>query len=609
MRHLWAAGLISLSLLLLGCSNFQPERVLAKAGILDLTTLDFRTPQVVALAGEWDFVPGDLTTRWEALKDQKIQHREVPDLWKDQEAGGKDGHGAGSYHLTVLLPLDHPDLAVRYISASTAFRLEAQGKFLVQVGVPALKPEDSVAAYLPGMIRLPEAPDRLELTVRVSNYVYRVGGLWFPLELGPTETLESNVLASFSVALGHTVALGSMAIILLVLFLFRTQEWAFLYSGLLALTLALRVLVTGDYILTRFWPTIPFDLMIRLEYLSVFVCFPIATGLFQALIPGFLKRRWAWACTGASLVFVAFALALPLDPLTRTINAFYVLAFLNILLFLGSFWTHALKARNNKAILLFIGALVLAASIINDVFYSSFLWRTGNLGTWGFLFFILTLVWIDFRRLTSAFSEVEDLVTEKDLLILEIHHRVRNNLQMVSGLVSLQSKRVQTREAREALSTLRSRVLSMALVHEKLYGKTASEILDVGDFLKELARLLIPQNLVDDGTVRLTITAQRILRSVKVCRDIGLLVTELVNNAMKHSLIPRGGGSLRIDLEAEGKALVLLIEDDGPGFAANFDPTQGNSLGYKLIDSLLDQNHGTWTHLPGPGGRILLRLE
>ncbi len=608
MSRIGTIGLLGLGLLLAGCSDRSQVEYRAQAGLLDLRNMDFRSGQMVDLNGEWDFVPSDLESPWDTLAQVPHQHREVPDLWKGTEAGGRDGHGVATYHLTVLLPLDRPDLAIRYISASTAFRLEAQGKTLVQVGKPSVRPEDSVAAYRPGAVRLGPVPDRLELTVRVSNYVYRVGGLWFPLDLGQVETAEKDVLVGFAVALGQAVALGAMACILMILFFFRPQERAFLFSGLLAADLAIRVLVTGDYILTALWPGFPFDPMIRIEYLTVFLSFPVATSLFLALIPGFLSRRWAIACTLASMVFVAFAVTLPLDLLTRTINGFYVVALLTVSLFLRSFWIHAVRERNRRAVLLFVGAFVLALAIINDVFYSSFLWKTGNSGTWGFLLFVVTLVWIDFQRLTSAFSEVELLVTQKDLLIMEIHHRVRNNLQMVSSLVSLQAKRTQGQEAKEALATLRSRIVSIALVHEKLYGRVTVENLDLGEYLQDLVRLLVPKEALDQGTLELSLTVVPLERPVKLCLDVGLIVTELINNAMKHSLVPRGGGKLRVSLAADGPTVVLEVEDDGPGFKATPTPDQSRSLGYKLIASLLQQNHGSWTILPGPGGRVSVRL-
>ena len=604
MNRWTVAALVTGSFLVIGCSG--PPSPLASGGVLDLRSVDFAQTPVVSLNGEWDFVSGDLTSPWSALKSRAPTTRTVPDLWKAGEAGGRDGHGAGTYHLTVLLP-PHPPLALRYISAATAFRLEAGDETLVQVGVPSLTVEGSRPAYRPGTVRLPEATT-LELSVRVSNQEYRVGGLWFPLDLGPAETIERQYLIAFSIAWGHSVALGVMALILIVLFLLRWQERAFLLSGLLALTLAIRVLVTGDYLLTRFWPSFPFDLMIRIEYLSVFACFPLATALFQALVPGFLARKWAWAAVGASSIFVLMAVVLPLDLLTRTISGFYVVAIGTIGLFLRSFWVHALKNRNHKAVLLLVGALVLALSIVNDVFYSAFLWKTANLGTWGFLFFILTLTWIDFTRLTSAISEVERLLVQKDLLIAEIHHRVRNNLQMVSSLVSLQTKRTQTPEAKEALATLKSRVLSMALVHEKLYGSTLTGTIDLGTYLPDLLLLMIPKEALDEGIIRLTVKTPSLELSPASCLDIGLVVTELVNNALKYSLLPRGGGELKVAMTAVGNELHLLVEDDGPGFPENFRPDESHSLGYKLITTLLHRYRGSWIILPGPGGRVEVRF-
>jgi two-component sensor histidine kinase len=180
---------------------------------------------------------------------------------------------------------------------------------------------------------------------------------------------------------------------------------------------------------------------------------------------------------------------------------------------------------------------------------------------------------------------------------------------VVAGLVSLQAKRVVAPEAKEALKALRSRVAGMSLIHEKLYGRVSTDSIDLGEYLQELVRLLVPLEAVEDGTVSLSVTIQPLNLSASFCRDLGLLVTELVSNAMKHALLPKGGGSLAFRLSKEGKTLLLLVEDDGPGFGLDFHPEKGRSLGFKIIDSLLEQNNGNRTILPGPGGRVLIRLE
>ena len=86
------------------------------------------------------------------------------------------------------------------------------------------------------------------------------------------------------------------------------------------------------------------------------------------------------------------------------------------------------------------------------------------------------------------------------------------------------------------------------------------------------------------------------------------MVTELVNNALKYSLLPRGGGELKVEISAVGNELHLLVEDDGPGFPENFRPDESHSLGYKLITTLMHRYRGSWIILPGPGGRVEVRF-
>jgi len=601
------AALLAVLLVLSGCSTRSDTKT-AVSGVLDLRQWDFRAEPRVALNGDWVFAPGDLTTPGRTLAEQPPGFRRVPDLWSDREAGGTRGFGAATYHVTVLLPDSAPRLALRYTSASSAFRVEV-GTPLVEVGLPSLDPNQAKAAYRPGTVRLPVTQGRLELTVRVSNYVYRVGGLWFPLELGTVDAVETGWLADVALALGHSVALATIGVILLVLFFLRTSDRAFIFSALLAAALALRGLVTGDYLLTRFWPDIPFDLLIRLEYLTVYLCFPVAFELFPALVPGSVNRKLLWVLKAISWAFVVEALVLPLDLLTRWIFVFYGFAFVAVAGIVSLLTIDAVQKKGHNSRMLLGGAIVLAAAIFNDVLFSSFFVSTTNLGTWGFLFFILVLVWIIFERFTLAFSEVENLVSQKDMLILEIQHRVRNNLQLMAGLISLQAKRMSVPEAKDALTGLRSRVVTMGLVHEKLYGKVKETRLDLGDYLSELVALLAPPDAVTGVTVKTTMAMEPRERPADLCLNVGLILAELVNNSWKHTLLERSGGCLTVGVEGDDRQLVLVVEDDGPGFPPGFRPDPHKSLGFRLIESLTTRYRGGWEILPGPGGRVKVTLK
>ena len=288
--------------------------------------------------------------------------------------------------------------------------------------------------------------------VRVSNYVYRNGGLWYPIFLGPAASIESSYLSDLAVTVAQSMALAVMSLTLLFLFYLRRKNRAFLLSGLLAMLLALRLLVTGDYIITSAWPRIPFELVIRMEYLTAFLPFPIAIEFFCVLFPGLLGTRLKWACILPPSVFVLLVFVLPLDPLTRSLFVFYVFAFMNIIVLSVAVFTKTVLKSDREGIAIFIGALVLALSVINDIFYSSFVWWTGNLAPWGFSVFVGFLVVIMVRRMTTDFAEVEALLARKELMIKEIHHRVKNSLQVVASLLSLQANHVDDPETKEVFA-------------------------------------------------------------------------------------------------------------------------------------------------------------
>lgn len=604
-----ALALLSSAMLgLVSCSAPTPDIPQVEDGVLDLRSQDFSKGEAIPLTGLWDFLPGSVDIRLDAFMASHPGQRRVPDLWKGDEAGGPRGHGSGTYHLTVLLPSDSPPLALHYLSASTAFRIEVQGKRLVQVGIPSADSRTAKAAYKPGFARLSPVGGRMDIMIRVSNYAYRTGGLWFPVFLGSEESIESIHLEEVSVAIAQSMALAVMGFLLLLLFFLRRKDRAFLFVGLFALILALRVLVTGEYLVASIWPGIPFELMIKLEYLTISLSVLACTAFFTSLFPNLLDRRLEWACLIPSFAYAFLTVVLPLDALTRSLVLYQGFLFLNIIVLGAAVFLRTVSKSDPEGIALFVGALILAASVVNDIFYSSFVWWTGNLAPWGFLVFVGFQVVIMAKRLTTAFSGVEGLLVQKELLIKEIHHRVKNSLQVVSSLLSLQSSRISDPETKEVFAMLKQRIVSMSLVHEKLYGKVSSDRLDLGDYLGDLIRLLVFKDGMEAGRVNLNLRTQAIEVDADSCFDAGLIVTELVSNAMKHGLLPRGGGNLSVSMSRSGARVSILVEDDGPGFPAGFEAGSTNSLGYKLIDSLMKANGGSFEILPGPGGRVMVDL-
>lgn len=597
--------LVSLFLLLYALSSCaHRERPVINDAVLDLRHWDFTRNSILSLEGYWDFVPGVLDIDHDVFKNLKASSRMVPDLWSGADAGMEKGQGYGIYHLSILLPDDAPPMAIKYISASTAFYIEANGERIVQIGVPSRSRETAVARYEPGTVRLPEPGKHIELMVGVSNYVYRSGGLWFPILIGPADAIEGRHFLDVNAAIIQLTGLTLIGLLMLLLYILRKKDRSFLFCGIFTLGLALRVMVTGEYLITSIFPDIPFTLMIKIEYFTVASAFFMGTVYFTSLFPDLMSKKVRISVLIPTLVFFIFSMLTPLEIMTRGIMVYHVFAAYNLLVAVVAMIMKLRRKRDSDVTLIFIGFCILAFSALNDIFYNSFMWQTGNLAPWGMGIFVMLQAVVLVRRMTIAFSGVEDLLIQKEMLIKEIHHRVKNSLQIVSSLLSLHSNRSSSAEVKQVFHMMQNRVGAISLVHEKLYGKLATDSLDLGNYLEDLVRLLVHGKERNGSKIQLEIHTESIKAAVDICIDAGLIVTELVSNALKYAILPRSAGLLRLILKKEGDAICLLLEDDGPGFPDGFLPEGGSSLGFRLINNILRRSRGTLELLEGKGARV-----
>jgi PAS domain S-box-containing protein len=192
----------------------------------------------------------------------------------------------------------------------------------------------------------------------------------------------------------------------------------------------------------------------------------------------------------------------------------------------------------------------------------------------------------------KAQQALERTLREKDVLLREVHHRVKNNLQVVSSLLSLQRRAVQDGATIDALDDSRRRVLAMALVHERLYQGHSLASIDMRQYLQvlvtQLCRSLAPAGV----NVRTSVTCDDATVPVDVALPCGLIVNELVSNALKYAYIGRTHGALSVHLSRADDSLSLTVTDDGVGMPSM--PRDG-SIGMRLVESLARQLHGTFT--------------
>jgi two-component sensor histidine kinase len=197
-------------------------------------------------------------------------------------------------------------------------------------------------------------------------------------------------------------------------------------------------------------------------------------------------------------------------------------------------------------------------------------------------------------------SVLKGSLEEKETLLKEIHHRVKNNLQMVSSLLTLQMDQMPDARSKELLGESVRRVRSMALIHQHLYGSVSLERIDLGAYARNLADTL---RFALAPSARLRIDVDPVEVSVDHAAPICLILNELLTNAFKYGaataslLAPPVADSIDdwdvlVELREEGRQLELVVRDRGPGLPANFSLRGGNSLGLQLVLTLARQLRG-----------------
>ena len=200
---------------------------------------------------------------------------------------------------------------------------------------------------------------------------------------------------------------------------------------------------------------------------------------------------------------------------------------------------------------------------------------------------------LDITQRKTAENEVKRSLNEKELLLREIHHRVKNNMQIISSLLNLQRSYIHDEEAANILQESQGRVKSMALIHEKLYQTSDLARINVEEYIQSLTMNLFHSYTVNPG-IKLSMDVSDLYFNIDTAVPLGLIINELVSNSLKYAFKDRDEGEIRISLleTAEPGKYLLLIRDDGTGFPHELDFAESHSLGLQLVNTLVNQLDG-----------------
>jgi PAS domain S-box-containing protein len=209
---------------------------------------------------------------------------------------------------------------------------------------------------------------------------------------------------------------------------------------------------------------------------------------------------------------------------------------------------------------------------------------------------------VDITERLKAEEQIKQSLKDKDMLIGEIHHRVKNNLIIITSLLSLQSDYVKDQESRSLFEESENRARSMALIHEKLYQSGEAKRIDFEEYIQSLGKELY-QTYALNNRLDMQMDLQKdLILDVDTAIPLGLIFNELFTNSLKHAFPEGGEGTIKVGFHKLNDKYQLIVEDNGVGLSEDFKMEESDSFGLRLVDALtqqidaqveLDTNHGT----------------
>ncbi|GGG94229.1 hypothetical protein GCM10011416_09420 [Polaribacter pacificus] len=229
------------------------------------------------------------------------------------------------------------------------------------------------------------------------------------------------------------------------------------------------------------------------------------------------------------------------------------------------------------------------------------------------LFLLISLyVIIKMRKQSKELSEknriIKKALKEKEFLIKEVHHRVKNNFQVVSSLLELQSKGIEDKKALELANEGKNRVKSMALIHQKLYQNNTG-LVDFDEYIRLLVKELSSLN-TDGKEVQTNIESKHMFFDVDTAIPLGLIINEIITNSYKYAFSKDRSNTLDISIQKDGDDdYTLTVSDNGPGIDSAVETRKSKSLGLRLISRLVKQLQGTLEQTNSGGAKFTIHFK
>ncbi|MCP4537593.1 MAG: GAF domain-containing protein [Chloroflexi bacterium] len=487
MKRLFGiTGIVIVFLLLAACGQAQPpaQEPQAENGVLDLTNWDLAQDGPVNLSGEWEFYWGQLLQP-DDFAGSSLPPRtgliELPVPWNGYVVDGVRllGDGYATYRLQILL--NSPDLfplALKVPEFETAFVLYVDGREIGSNGVVGKTPEMMRPQWLPQVADFP-AQDQLEVVLQISNFHHRKGGAGQVIQLGTEDQIRKIREANLNYELFLFGSLFIMGLYHVVLFVLRRRDRSSLYFGLCCFLMSLRVLVTGEYFLSSYFPDLEWEFVVKLNYLSFGLTPPLFIMFARILFP---KEISNWSLRILQFfggIFAAIILFAPARIFTHTLLSYQVVILIGAVYFLSTVVLAVVRKREGAVIFLSC-FFVLLLAMINDILHNNQIIQTGYFGPLGIFIFILAQATLLARRFSKALVEVETLSEELEQRVVARTEELSiSNEQLTQVNLDLQQEITKHQLAQETLHSYANRLRTMHEIDQSILTARSAETIAV----------------------------------------------------------------------------------------------------------------------------------
>jgi methyl-accepting chemotaxis protein len=409
---LLTAAIIILALYVSSCAEDSRSSLpVAVKGRLDASSWDFEKKGTIPLNGEWEFYwghiipPADFETGSAGAMSGYIA---VPGKWNGFKAGGAEvgNRGHATYRLKVAIAGDERLMALHSFDMGTAFRIFADGREIYANGTVGENEDASAPQYLPGVALFNAGSGTVEIVVQVSNYHHRDGGIWYPIEIGTEKDIRTAYVrsgASDALLAGILIIMGIYYIILYVLY---RRDRAPLFFGILCLFMGFRNFIVGERLLVMVYPWLPFELVSKMDYVSVILGTVAFCFFLRELFPGEFIRYALYGYCGISGLFMLIVLAAG-SVYYSVLMPYYQMCILAVIAYGTAVFILAGVRRRENALIFLCGWLALILATVNDILYENMLIYTGRFFAVGVFLFVVISMASMARRFINREREVE----------------------------------------------------------------------------------------------------------------------------------------------------------------------------------------------------------